>query len=623
MVACFTKSEYNFYQSSRKCEEKAMKRLKKNFSYLKDFQFSRMLVKYFLILFLALVLPITCFNGLYQNLQEKNFQKKLIEKNEELLEQVYNSADAVFTSSKNILYSLVQQQDIKYLSVGDSIEDSSEKAALLADTFGIIKRANNYMDSMGVWFRKSNIVVSNLGYTSLSKYSDQGWRQLYELREKNRISYEVRKKNGIYPYLLTFLYPLEVTGENDSGAVFVNIDMERLGEHLGTGRYETKDDSSTLLILEKSNGNLVYSDEYRFWQQDNENVKEIWKFLVEKDSLNSDITILGEKEYIISVKESKEGFLYVYLSPLFAVESKVAMVDGIYQKMFLIMIVLCVILAFAFALWIYRPIRKTVNLLDSFSMLVGWDEKNGLDEIESIQRSILHLKEHNDSQNELLKERMLSLHNAQICALQTQINPHFLYNCLESIGNLTAIMMGGETKVTEAIYTLGKLMRISLSGKNYLVPLSEELEHVSIYIHLMELIEPEFRKRVHLHMDIPEEMKKERIIKLALQPIIENALEHGLSGKRREGNIWIKGTIKDNKNYLSIMDDGMGVTEEQLDSLRNSLKESAIVSNRHIGLKNVNQRLKLVFGEECGLRVEQKEYFTVTIVFDTLKKLES
>lgn len=138
----------------------------------------------------------------------------------------------------------------------------------------------------------------------------------------------------------------------------------------------------------------------------------------------------------------------------------------------------------------------------------------------------------------------------------------------------------------------------------------------------MELIEPEFRKRVHLHMDIPEEMKKERIVKLALQPIIENALEHGLSGKRRAGNIWIQGTIKDNKNYLSIMDDGTGVTEEQLEALRNSLKESAIVSNRHIGLKNVNQRLKLVFGEECGLRVEQNEYFTVTIEFSNLKKLE-
>lgn len=436
---------------------------------------------------------------------------------------------------------------------------------------------------------------------SLGTYDDLGWKSLYDSFSGRQIVCETRKKYDIYPYLLTFLFPISSSKEIDFGAVFINIDLEKLGEYLGTGRYQTKDESPILLIFEKENGNLVYSDEYRYWKTEGTELEEIWRIFAAQELPSSEKIELQEKKYIASAMTSSEGFLYIYLSPYLQDAQKLFMMDGLYQKMFWIPVVLCGIVAFMFAIWIYKPIQKTMKLLDSFSMLIKQDGVNGMDEIESIQRSILHIKEHSDSQNELLQERMLSLRNAQICALQTQINPHFLYNCLESIGTLTAIMLGEETNVTEAIFTLGKLMRISLSGKNYLVLLEEELEHVSIYIRLMELIEPEFRKRVQLHIDIPQELRKNRIIKLTLQPIIENALEHGLSSKRREGNIWITGEKKDNYNYLYIMDDGSGVSDIQLEKLRESLKESSITSSKHIGLRNVDQRLKLVFGEDCGI----------------------
>lgn len=584
-------------------------------AYLKNLQFSRMLIKYFLLLFIILVMPVTVINSVYQTYQEKIFEQRMIEKNEESLLQVYNSANSVFVAAKNLLYSIAHQSDVQYLAIKDSVDQYTNKTTLLAETFEIIKKSNDPVDSIAVWFSQSDQVISNQGLSSLEDYADRGWEELYEGSMEKRIVHMTRKKNGVYPYLLTFLYPITGNGKNHFGAAIVNVDLERLGEYLGTGRYQTKDDASTLLIFENENGNLIYSDEYRLWQQETQILENLWQMMQENES--SRITSFEGTEYIVSTRLSKEGFLYAYLSPALRVENEMSMITDIYQKTFWISVLLCAVVAYLFARWIYRPIRKTRELLDGFSSLVGWDEKDGLDEIESIQRDILHIKEYNDTQDEVLKERMLSLHNAQICALQTQINPHFLYNCLESIGNLTAIMMG-ENNVTEAIYTLGKLMRISLSGKNYLVPLEEELEHVSIYIRLMELIEPEFRKRVHVHMDIPSELKKERIIKLTLQPIIENALEHGLSGKRREGNIWISGEIREDKNYLYIMDDGVGMNEEQITALRESLKESSIVSSRHIGLKNVNQRIQLVFGEEYGLTVDQKKQFVVTVTFKSL-----
>ena len=177
--------------------------------------------------------------------------------------------------------------------------------------------------------------------------------------------------------------------------------------------------------------------------------------------------------------------------------------------------------------------------------------------------------------------------------------------------------MKGDNKVTEMIYALGLLMRISLAGENYLVPLEEELRHVELYVKLVDF---RFRGRIHMHMEIPEELKKEKIVKLTLQPLIENAIEHGMARKRSQGDIWIKGEKIGNQNYIHVIDNGDGMSEEKLVALQELLQETAIGSGKHIGLRNVNQRLQLVFGEEFGLTVKQTDEggMCVTVCYKTL-----
>ena len=267
----------------------------------------------------------------------------------------------------------------------------------------------------------------------------------------------------------------------------------------------------------------------------------------------------------------------------------------------LLIVSICLILACLLAVWVYRPIRRTLCLLENMSMLTEWDKKDHIDEIEAIQRSILSAKQEQSYLNEQIQERIISLHNAQICALQTQINPHFLYNTLESIGNMAALLMEKDNVVSEMVYTLGKLMRISLSSENYLVCLKEEMEHVGLYA---KLIGFRFRDRICMHIDIPQELYEERIVKLTLQPLIENAIEHGLLQRRTRGDIWITGEKCGTDNYIYVRDNGKGMSKEQVKQLQEQLMESSISGGSHIGLRNVDQRLKLVFGEECGLQIK-------------------
>lgn len=319
----------------------------------------------------------------------------------------------------------------------------------------------------------------------------------------------------------------------------------------------------------------------------------------------------------IRLREQEDGLRYLYLSFMQEFEKQNKEADTRIRQVAVLTGILCLLLAFMLAVWVYRPVKRTLHILSEVSMLTEWDRKEHVDEIEAIQRSILSAKKENDDLNAQIQERIISLHNAQICALQTQINPHFLFNTLEAIANAAALLMNGDNQITEMIYTLGKLMRISLSNENYLVPLKEELEHVKLYVKLVEF---RYHGRVCLHQEIPEELQEERIIKLTLQPLIENAIQHGLAGKRSGGNIWLKGEKKGRDNYIYVVDNGTGVTEEMLEKLREQLKDSAITGSRHIGMRNVDQRLELVFGEGYGLTVSASKEggMCVTVRFRTL-----
>ena len=136
----------------------------------------------------------------------------------------------------------------------------------------------------------------------------------------------------------------------------------------------------------------------------------------------------------------------------------------------------------------------------------------------------------------------------------------------------------------------------------------------------MKLTDFRYRGKIHMQVEIPEEMMKVQIAKLTLQPLIENSIEHGLAHRHGEGNVCLKGVMQGDQITLYVTDDGEGIGQKELYKLRERLKESAVGGSKHIGLRNVNQRLKLIFGDEYGLEVERTEAggVCVTVHFRTL-----
>lgn len=186
-------------------------------------------------------------------------------------------------------------------------------------------------------------------------------------------------------------------------------------------------------------------------------------------------------------------------------------------------------------------------------------------------------------------------------ALQNQINPHWLYNTLESIR--MKAQLNGNPEVAAMIKTLGRLFHMALSKKTESNCIEDELDYISAYLDLQNI---RYENRFHLLVDMSEEVLRTPIIKLIFQPIVENSIVHGFLEHDLHYRITISSTIKDDLLYILIADNGAGMTEEQLGQLQSLLANSIMrdQGRTSIGLTNIQERLQLHYGGSYGLTID-------------------
>lgn len=232
--------------------------------------------------------------------------------------------------------------------------------------------------------------------------------------------------------------------------------------------------------------------------------------------------------------------------------------------------------------------------IDDFSDVIVNKRK---DEVGILHDSFGVMIERNKKLIAMEYQSKIEKREAQIRALQAQINPHFMYNTLQVIGGMALKKSVPELyKITTA---LGDIMRYSLNFSNEMVCLKEELEYFKAYLTIQN---ERFGNRISLEINIPEELMDYLIPKLILQPLLENSLEHGLSNKSGEWRIILKGELHMEEDLLlSLLDNGIGIEPDRLVLIQENLKneaEKSLKSSSHIGLCNVDARLKLTFPED-------------------------
>ena len=266
---------------------------------------------------------------------------------------------------------------------------------------------------------------------------------------------------------------------------------------------------------------------------------------------------------------------------------------------FLISICLAVFLVYIFS----AILTKRINILakqaskiqeGKFDFVIkdmGNDEVGELSKVFNDMCSKLRFLIKEVYQTELMKKQ------AELNLLQEQINPHFLYNTLASISSLA--IRNNDKRLTEIILSLSKFYRMSLNSGKQIISIRDEIKLTQYYIEIQKV---RFNNLINIIFFIDESLINYKTLKIILQPFIENSINHGLWDDEGKINIIIKIYRNHNKIVFEVIDDGMGMSNEKLSKLLNDINNITV----GYGIRNVNNRIKLHFGEEFGVQIFSK-----------------
>ncbi len=221
------------------------------------------------------------------------------------------------------------------------------------------------------------------------------------------------------------------------------------------------------------------------------------------------------------------------------------------------------------------------------------------DEIGELTESFNYMLEEINTLIKQVYQEKIAQKNAEVQALQAQINPHFLYNTLDSVNWM--LIDREEYDISDIILSLAGLMRYSIEDEHAFVPLEKEVGYVLCYLKIQK---NRLEERLEYSVETEESLAAERVPKLILQPIVENAITHGIEPRNRKGRIRI--ILKDlgDEMLISVEDNGIGMTPEQLNHLREEVPDIEKEGHTGIGVRNVDRRIRLHYGETYGIFIE-------------------
>nr|WP_275061539.1 sensor histidine kinase [Diplocloster agilis] len=244
---------------------------------------------------------------------------------------------------------------------------------------------------------------------------------------------------------------------------------------------------------------------------------------------------------------------------------------------------------------ISRPIEQLATVMNTSGIknLSNRVEISGQDETAQMGQAFNSLMDH--LKDSIEKEYLMAIKQRDtiIKALQEQINPHFLYNVLQSISSMAALH--GVSDVVTMANALGNILRYNIRGSDFRASLREEAAHVENYLAIQKI---RFGSRLDYQIFIPEYLMNEQIPRVTLQPMVENAIVHGFADKTETGHIYVTAYMREGCLMIEVTDDGNGIEKESLIKLQEELSMpdiTMITPAEHIGLSNLNARLKLLF----------------------------
>lgn len=247
-----------------------------------------------------------------------------------------------------------------------------------------------------------------------------------------------------------------------------------------------------------------------------------------------------------------------------------------------------------------KQLEKSVRELEKHNM-EGCISVNGTYEIRHLGKTLQSMAENMRKLMRDIVAEQEGKRKSEMDVLQSQINPHFLYNALDSI--IAMIDSKRYEGAVTMITALAQLFRISLSKGRNIIPVEAEIEHVRNYLIIQKM---RYKNKFEFEICMDEDVARYSTIKLIVQPLVENAIYHGMEYMYGDGEICVRAYKRDEKLFMEVEDNGPGMTREQTENLLNGTLKSSRRKGSGIGFFNVQERIKLYYGEEYGITLESE-----------------
>ena len=543
-------------------------------------------------------LTILVLTVLIRFLYEKSVLNITSESYKEKFEIVSDNSQSILENSGKIAKVILTDEAIQNWF----LQDSEESADQLKYKMQVEKRLD-YLDalypdkqysSISVFDSYGHMVNSNSIRSEASKYEqffniikenyNVKWLDLYEVSlgdyEKNGIGYI-----SYYRDYDSGLIKGYVLIEYQSPLLINNFAHIRYGE---TGSYLIADtDGNKKIENDQDVSGNISEEEYFQWAEDNKKGGKVFR--------------IDGKRYLVTASVIPTlDWLMIGLTP---VNELTKAGKAMTQIIYVVGIIAALISTF-FSLRVSHSVTKPlIYLTDTMKKFGKGDLSVRVpvlyeDEIGILSEEFNKMSEQIRQLVDQVYREQRAKRKSELAALQAQINPHFLYNTLNSVSSL--IKMNCPDEAFIMIQAIGTFYRTSLSDGKTLIPLEQEITNIENYIKIQKV---RYGNKIEYEIDIENEILQEWIVKLTLQPLIENSIYHGIKEMRGKGIIRIKGWKEKNKVFIQVSDNGLGIPEEKLEEL---FSKDYREKGSAFGLFNIQQRLQIYFGKEYGLTVESK-----------------
>ena len=394
------------------------------------------------------------------------------------------------------------------------------------------------------------------------------------------------------------------------GVILINLNMNKITEICNS--FQEKQENFICIINDK--GELVYEQQNgkeRFAFDEKENRQELNTALGKTKESCFRLNYRGEKYLVTRTDMKTTGWTLVSMVPYKSVMAETMAISGVMILAVVITLIVTLLLLNRILTGVVKPLKK----LEKYMVQVNPDNMDQRmeiltdDEIGHLSMKFNQMMDRIRNLKEQVIEEQEDKRKYELQALQAQINPHFLYNTLDSIIWMAETNDSNIVAMTEA---LAKLFRISLNKGNEEISLERELEHVKNYLIIQSM---RYADKFTYEISAEPGVERCRTIKLILQPIVENCIYHGIKKKRGTGKITIRAYRREQDLIIEVSDDGCGMPEEICRKILSDEIESENISGSGIGVKNVNERIQLRFGKKYGLSYSSEEGVGTTVTY--------